>query len=244
MGIGRWTINAIDAGWSAASEVQHAADLGRHVRNGVGRARWASEGLEDVRRSAGGRYAGVPVLLSGGVVIGNGLYHGDGDRKVALEMLDLGFADLERELADAITSAPPSEKNSATAQWWTIHVAPAIAEWRSFAANERASWIARVATKWETFETWRDRLVRLRENARIQGIALASPEPISLPKTITERGHAGAGSPFQTLWTFVKVVLYAAIGVTGFIGLYRVAQDWRAGNDASRQLPPEGTTTT
>lgn len=239
MGIGRYAINAIDAGWSAAGEVQHAASLGRHVRDSIGRARWGADGLEQLRAASGGRYTGVPELLVGGVRIGNGLYHGDGDRTLALAMLDQGFADLGRELADAITGAPPSERNAATAQWWLVHVQPTIAEWQRFAANERASWIARVATKWETFVEWRDRLVRLRENARIQGIALASPEPRSLPQTITERGHAGAGSPFQTLWTFVKVLLYAAVGVTGFYGLYSVARDWRANNaDPSPEGPP------
>jgi hypothetical protein len=243
MGLGRWTCDAIDAGLDARSHVRRAVELGTSVRAGVGRARWGASGLEAERARAGGRYAGVPRVISAGVSIGNGVFHGDADRAHALEILGSGFDALEADLSRAIATRVHSieteqdhERAAALLQWWNVHVRAAIAEFRAFVKNEQASWITRFATSWDTFEAWRDRLIRLRENARIQGVALASPEPPPLPQTVTEQGATGTGSPFAALWTAIKLVLYAAAGFVGVVGLVHVARDLQRGHNPALEL--------
>lgn len=230
MGIGRWTVGVIDAGLDARAHVLRASDLASSVRASVGRAAWGATGLARETRGVDrygvdchGRYSGAPASL---VTVGNGLYHGDADRMAALMLLMHGFADFEHDMLAAVArSLDPS-----LMQWWAVTVKPAIDEWHRFYAAEARSYVTRFATSWDTFEEWRDRLVRMRENARVAGIALDSPEPARLPQTYTEQGTRGTGSPLATLWTAVKLILYAFVGLAGFIGLYGVIRDLRHGH--------------
>jgi len=156
-------------------------------------------------------------------VVSGTLYHDDADREAALAAIDLGIARFRADVEPraAAVDAPP-----ARAQWWRVEVMPMLFEWSAFRARQ-ADWVMRTATEWSTYEAWVSLLRALRSGARAQGLALTSPEPADLPRTLFERGGRGTGGQIEAAWTIGRVLLYTAIGVAGAVGVYTVARDAR-----------------
>jgi hypothetical protein len=115
---------------------------------------------------------------------------------------------------------------SAAAQWLASDVTPTIEEFRDFVEHEK-SWWTKVATSWETYSGWRDRLKQLRSLARAHGIVLQSAEPGELPKTIWERGETGKGGEAAALLGVLKIGAAAMLTIMGAVGLFAVIRELR-----------------
>jgi hypothetical protein len=217
VGIFSWAVSTADAVSRVGDGVACAEDLGQRASRGV---RGTARGLTGLHRIGVAERARV-------VVGGDLLHHSDDDRERALAIVDLGLARLRAEVEPIVTAAdaPP-----ARAQWWSADVLPMLSDWALFREHQ-ASWMNRLATDWETYLAWRKLLGGLRTGARMQGIALTSPEPERLPETILERGLAGRGSKIEAAWTIGRTLLYTAAGVAGIWGLYAVARDVRRGTE-------------
>ena len=247
IGVGRWAWDTTRAAIAARDHVNSVRELGRgaalaatRVKVGVGHL--YTDGLRGRHKRAHDEAA---ASRSGDARIA-GLYHGSDDRALALAILDLGFSALRGELAPLFTngaSASPirdGARSDRTAgakvadenarSWWTLEALPVFTAWAEFETRERASWLSRMATSWEAFEDWRDKLIRLRDQARALDLTVHTPPPAELPMTISERGSMGRGSALDAIWTAVKSVVYGAIAVLGFLGLYRAYRDLRAKN--------------
>jgi hypothetical protein len=214
-------IDAIDDTARVADNVARVRELGSLAGRGAkmtasGASRWH-------REAAGARGRGRRDLVSGE------LFHGDGDRKRALAQLTTEWHAFAADIVNA-TKTPDVKPSFVT--WAALYVAPTLAEWDAFERNE-STWSARFATDWQTFEAWQFRLRQLRELARIQGATLASPEPVTLPRTIWQKGERGSGDSADVLWTMLKTIVYAAVAVTGVVTLYAVARDVRGTKDPS-----------
>jgi hypothetical protein len=216
VGVLGWTMGAADAVTRVSEGVARADDLGQRASHN---ARRAARGLAGLHRIGVAERA--EVLVAGDL----SLHHSDDDRERALAVVDLGFARLRAEVEPIATAvdAPP-----ARAQWWRADVLPVLSDWSLFREHQ-SGWINRLATDWDTYLAWRRVLGGLRTGARMQGIALASPEPGALPETIFERGSSGRGSRLETAWTIGRVLLYTAAGAAGIWGLYAVIRDLRRG---------------
>ena len=227
MSAGRRILDAADAVTRVSDGVLRAEDLGsRASRGSRGAARGFSEihrvGIAGRRRIAEARTGTEDATSS--EVVGGALYHDDADREAALAAIDLGFA---RFRADIEPRATAIDTPPARTQWWRVEVSPMLDEWMTFRAKQ-ANWVTRTATEWSTYEAWASLLRALRSGARVQGLALMSPEPVDLPRTMFERGSTGRGGPIEAAWTIGRVLLYTAIGVAGAVGVYTVAKDARA----------------
>lgn len=149
-------------------------------------------------------------------------FHGPADRSAAVAQLATDYQTLTNDLAQVATS--PDD-----AAWTLAVIVPTLEEWRAFVHRVTQSDLASWVTEWTVFETWAERLRRLRELARARGIALESADPVPLPKTIWQRGAGGDGSRFDLLFALLRTVVYGAIAVTGAIGFYSVVRDVRRG---------------
>jgi hypothetical protein len=213
MGVGRWVSgigNAVDTVVLAEGSGRGAVGGVRDTIAGVG-------GLQRVdaerRRAANRAKASV-----------NGeFYHDDADRLDLLARLNSDFDKFRADIEPGMTAPGVSEARS---QWWTVDVLPALTEWKEFLQRE-SSWIARFATEWSTYAEWLGRLKTMRSDARVQGIALHSPEPAPIPRTLFERGATGFGSQVDTVWTTGRVLLYAVLGITGVVALRSAWKDLR-----------------
>jgi len=207
--IGRWAYvvaGALEARdrYAFASDIADRSAFGlRALRYGFGRSAHAG--------TAARRHVAAETI------VGADLYHSDADRKRALAQLTDGFAKLSADL-DAQAPAAP---------WLALDVRPTLDEWAKFREAEAASWTARFVTDWREYEEWYERLKRLRELARVHGITLASAEPTPLPETVWEQGSSGRGGTISVWVSLVKVIVIAAIGITGFVALYAVIRDIR-----------------
>lgn len=162
-------------------------------------------------------------------VVAGDLLHGDGDRVRALAQLETEWLTFSMDLLRAMNAGQRTYD-----QWVQVNVVPTLHDWEAFRAQEMAAWTTRLTTSWSAFEQWQERLRRLRELARVQGVELASPEPTPLPKTVWEKGEAGSGGTTDVLWTLLKTCVYAAVGITGVVTLYAVVRDMRGSLRASR----------
>ena len=213
MGIFSWAVDTADGLSRVSDGVACAENLGQRASRGV---RGTARGLTGLHR--------IGVAERSRVVVGGDLiHHSDDDRERALAIVDLGLAQLRAEVEPIATAAGA---RPALAQWWSADVLPMLSDWALFRAHQ-SSWASRIATEWETYLAWRKLLGVLRTGARMQGIALASPEPDRLPETIVERGLAGRGSGIETAWTIGRTLLYTAVGLAGIWGLYAVIRDVR-----------------
>jgi len=167
-------------------------------------------------RAIGGRSeAGRPVTE-----IGQELFHTVADRDRAIAQLSTGFRALADDLAVWQTSNKDHPNATANVQWFAADVTPTIDEWSEFVAHERRSWWAKVATTWETFEEWWNRLKQLRGLARAHGIILQSAELVPLPKTIWQKGAEGKGSEATAILGVLKIGVLSAVAIMGAAGLY------------------------
>jgi hypothetical protein len=157
--------------------------------------------------------------------IGSEWFHSVADRSRAVHQLNTDFQVLTADLAATVTAHP----TPAAAQWLSADVTPTLKAWSTFAQREIDSWLTRAATDWEAFEDWSDRLRRLRELARSHGIALTSPEPADLPKTVWDRAASGHGDEVTSWLGVGRVAMLGALGVAGVYGLFTLWRDIRRG---------------
>lgn len=162
----------------------------------------------------------------GRVRVGAELFHSGSDRLHAIQRLSTDFLNFQNDLAAGLATRSPDLKTS-DETWVTADIRPTLVEWQAFAARESGSWLARLTTSWAVFKEWLDRLRQLRALTRAHGLTLASAEPLDLPQTIWERGTTGGGTSSDTLFGFLWVCVYAAVGITGFTALYAALRDLR-----------------
>lgn len=151
--------------------------------------------------------------------VGQELFHTVSDRKRALSQISTGFRTLASDLAVWLTSNSEQPGASAHAQWLAAEVTPTLEEWNEFVAHEEKSWWTKLATSWDTFEQWWDRLKQLRSLARAHGIMLQSAEPVPLPKTIWQQGAEGKGSEATAILGVLKIGALSALALMGAAGL-------------------------
>jgi hypothetical protein len=189
------------------------------VLNAYGAGARAIELGGQVTRSAHLAYvgsSGIRTMLGRGhqpVVIAGHFLHGPGDRHAALDSLRADYQSLQADLMNHATSHDD-------AMWALADAIPQLSAFDEFYKRERASWIGMMLTDWAVFQSWQDKLVRIRELAKMRGIHLDGPQPVPLPETIWERGASGTGSDTDRWFTLAKYVVYAALGIVGFASLY------------------------
>ena len=159
--------------------------------------------------------------------IGQELFHTVADRERAIVQLMTGFHALSSDLALWVTRNKNDPAASSVAHWIAADVTPTLAEWRTFVAREHKSWWTKMATSWETFEAWWERLKQLRSLARAHGATLQSAEPTPLPKTIWQHAEEGNGSEATAVLGVVKIGALAVLGLMGAAGLYTAIRGLR-----------------
>ena len=167
-------------------------------------------------------------------VVGQELFHTIADRTRALAQLSTGFKSLASDLAVWQTANKDVPGATATAQWLAADVTPTLDEWQGFVEHEGASWWTKLATNWETFEEWWNRLRQLRALARAHGVELQSVEPVPLPKTIWQKSAEGKGSEAVALLGVLKIGALTVLGIMGAAGLYAVVRELRPKAASSR----------
>jgi hypothetical protein len=160
--------------------------------------------------------------------IGQELFHTAGDRDRAIAQLSTGFRSLASDLAVWQTSNTTHPDASKIAQWIAADVTPTLEEWKAFVAREQKSWWTKIATSWETFEGWWDRLKQLRSLARVHSVMLQSAEPVPLPKTIWQHSEEGNGSEAAAILGVLKIGALTALGIMGVAGLFGAIRNVRA----------------
>jgi hypothetical protein len=170
-------------------------------------------------------YAGLP---RSGTAVGQELLHTVSDRERALAQISTGFKALASDLAVWLLSNTEQPGASARAQWLAADVTPTLEEWNVFSAHEARSWWTKLATSWETFEQWWDRLKQLRSLARAHGISLQSAEPVPLPKTIWQQGAEGKGSEATAVLGVLKIGALSALTIMGAAGLFAAIHNLRS----------------
>lgn len=222
-------------GWGADHAVGHAAyraydaTVGPFVPSALAAARAAraADHWWKGSRVVGGRAdADRPATE-----IGQELFHTVGDRSRAIAQLSTGFKALASDLAVWQTSNKDLPEASITAQWLAADVTPTLEEWKEFVDHETRSWWTRLATSWETFENWWNRLKQLRALARAHGVQLQSVEPTPLPKTIWQKAGTGTGSEATALIGVLKVGAATALTLVGLAGLYAALRHVRSPKD-------------
>ncbi len=222
MGVGRWVSRASDV-------VDGVLLIDGAAPRAVGGVRDAISGVRGLRHvQAQARH---DAARGGASRVGGEFYHDDQDRLDVLARLGADFDRLRADVEPAATAPGVAEARS---QWWTADVLPALAEWADFRARE-SSWLARFATEWSAYEQWWRRLKAMRSDARVQGIALHSPEPTPIPRTLFERGSTGLGDRVDTVWTTGRVILYAALGITGVLALRTAWKDLREFREQTKE---------
>lgn len=160
--------------------------------------------------------------------IGQELFHTAGDRDRAIAQLTTGFRALAGDLAVWQASNMSHPDASKIAQWIAADVTPTLEEWKAFVAREQKSWWTKIATSWETFEGWWDRLKQLRSLARTHGVTLYSVDPLPLPKTIWQHSEDGTGSEAAAILGVLKIGALTALGIMGVAGLFGAIRNVKA----------------
>ncbi len=241
MSRGRGTYGPLDrdrhwvVGWGADRATDYARDrtIGAALRPVlpvlpvVGDALRASRGAHRwwvASRGVGGRSEADRPATE----VGQEIFHTVADRERAIAQLSTGFRALASDLAVWQTSNKDHPDASANAQWLAADVTPTLEEWNEFVEHEKRSWWAKLATSWETFEGWWERLKQLRALARAHGISLQSVEPMPLPKTIWQRGAEGKGSEATAVLGVLKIGALSALAIMGAAGLYSAVRGLRS----------------
>lgn len=160
--------------------------------------------------------------------IGQELFHTVADRERAISQLSTGFQALTSDLV-VWQMANASQPDSGTfAQWLASDVTPTLEEFAAFAEHERRSWWTKLATTWETFEGWWDRLKQLRSLARAHGVVLQSVEPTPLPQTIWQKSDEGKGSEVTAVLGVLKLGVIGVLGIMGAAGAYAAIKSLRS----------------
>jgi hypothetical protein len=160
--------------------------------------------------------------------IGQELFHTVADRERAIIYLSTSFRALVSDLAIWQESNKGHPDASINAQWFAADVTPTLEEWNEFVEHERKSWWTKLATSWETFPMWWERLKQLRSLARAHGIMLQSAELVPLPKTIWEKSAEGKGTEATAILGVLKIGAYTMLGIMGVAGLYGAVRNLRS----------------
>jgi len=160
--------------------------------------------------------------------IGQELFHTVADREHAIAYLSTGFRALVSDLAIWQASNKDHPDASVNAQWFAADVTPTLEEFNAFAEYERKSWWRKLATSWETFENWWDRLKQLRSLARAHGIMLQSAELLPLPKTIWQKSEEGKGTEATAILGVLKIGAFTMLGIMGVAGLFGAVRNLRS----------------
>lgn len=211
-------------GWATDEGVDYIRDrtVGEATRyvlpvaTDVLRAHRGAERMWHATRAIGGRAEGDKPATQ----VGQELFHTVADRDRAIAQLSTGFKALASDLAVWQTSNSDKPNAATTAQWIAADVTPTLEEWSQFVAHEQKSWWTKMATSWETFDGWHDRLKQLRSMARVHGVTLQSAEPVPLPQTIWQKSEEGKGSEATAILGVLKIGALTALGLIGAAGLY------------------------
>ncbi len=155
------------------------------------------------------------------VVVGGEFWHGGGDRRNALAQIGTDFITFHNDLIRNATS-------DICVEWIKDDVAPTLAEWQNFVSRMAASSLASYVTEWSVFESWWNRLTKLRAAAKAKGIKLDSPDPEPLPQTVWQRGANGTGTSLDVWIAAGKTAVLGAIAVTGILAFYSISRDVHA----------------
>jgi hypothetical protein len=160
--------------------------------------------------------------------IGQELFHTVADRERAITQIGTGFRALVSDLAVWQTANMGHPDAGVNAQWFAADVTPTLEEFNDFVEHERGSWWTRLATSWDTFEGWWERLRQLRALARAHGIMLQSAELLPLPKTIWQKSAEGKGTEATAVLGVLKIGVLSALAVMGAAGLYGAIRGLRS----------------
>ena len=147
-------------------------------------------------------------------------WHGASDRRAAISQLAIDFKTFQHDLSSGDLSDRDRE-------WVATVCTPTFESWAAFAGTENASALAAAMTEWSVFESWWERLRRLRELARARHIQLESPEPVRLPRTVWERAATGTGSDADVWISALKTGILGAMAIVGAASLYSIVRDFK-----------------
>lgn len=219
-------------GWGADQTVDYVRDqtVGATLRpvlpivNDLSRVSEGAQRWWVGSRAIGGRPGAQRAVTE----VGQELLHTVADRKRAIAQISTGFRTLASDLAVWLASNQDQPGASTRAQWLAADVTPTLEEWNEFVVHEGRSWWTKLATSWETFEQWWDRLKQLRSLARAHGMTLQSAEPVPLPKTIWQQGAEGKGSEATAVLGVLKIGALTALTIMGAAGLFAGIHNLRA----------------
>jgi hypothetical protein len=154
-----------------------------------------------------------------GAQVGAEWFHGIADREKALGQLSSDFGAFARDVA--------ANARARDAKWVASDALPLVAAWQQFEKAERESVAILVATDWETYERWLDKLKAARSNARARDFHLSSPEPVELPETIWDQAKEGTGGELAALLGIGKLAIGAGAALIGAFGLVTLVRDAR-----------------
>ncbi len=181
--------------------------------------------------------------LSGDVLVGNAVYHTVGDREVAVKQLALDYDHAYAEIGQLVGILPYEgsgervKKHPDWFVWWNAAAAPLFSAFAAFKREQLdtgdktlgGGWQA-YAERWKTdypvYESWRKRLVDLRESAQRMGMRLHTSDPGELPSTtiedvedVAKKAGKKAGDALDVLGTVLKVALWGGVGLgTLYVG--------------------------
>ncbi len=165
-------------------------------------------------------------------LIGISLFHTVGDRERAVEQMSTDFAGTYGDLFTALgwrPDHPELDETSPLYQFWLIDVKPTVDEWSKFCHEQRDSYFTRWATSWETYESWQERLNRLRDAIRSRIGHMTSAEPASLPTTILADAADATKKVVDKTFDVAKIGVVAAIGVCGALLAFSMVRRDRRG---------------
>lgn len=219
-------------GWGADRTVDYVHDktVGAVLRpilpvvSDLSRAGIGAERLWVGSRAIGGRREAQRPITA----VGQELLHTVADRARAIAQISTGFRALASDLAVWLSTNVDQPVASTSAQWIAADVTPTLEEWSAFVEHEGKSWWTKLATSWETFEQWWDRLKQLRALARAHGMELQSSEPVPLPKTIWQQSAEGKGSEATAVLGVLKIGALSALTIMGAAGLFAAIHSLRS----------------
>lgn len=159
--------------------------------------------------------------------VGQNLVHTAADRDRAIAQISADFTTLASDLSTWLAANQDHAAAKGVASWIAADITPALAEWSEFVARETKSWWTKLATSWDTFEAWAERVKQFRSLARAHGVTLQSAEPDSLPKTIWQHTQNGNGSEMMAVVGVLKIGALAALSIMGAAGLYAAVRNLR-----------------
>jgi hypothetical protein len=160
-------------------------------------------------------------------IVGGPLFHTVGDRLDAINKLGTEFALLQNDLSRELgwTEAKPTwNETDPKYGWWKANAQPVLEEWQRFQADHQ-SWGQRFLLNWDALESWQDRLEALRVAAENAGFSLVSPPPQPLPTTLPTDAMQGLKGLLSSLWSLVRVIVYAALAFAGGWGLWTMYRE-------------------